>query len=108
MAFTDLTVEERALLVIEDRKIRGILTGLMRLVRDTDFIVWEEWSNQNIAPLLGKLDSKEVLPNSTQLAGAQDLTTADVDAVRSIAKQLFSLAQDNLPLIVKAIGVNAA
>lgn len=107
MAYKDLTKAEQDLLASEDKKIRNILRQFMQLVRDVDFLVWEQWSEQTISPLLGKLGGEELLPNTTTLAGARDMTVADVDAVRSIAKQLYSIGADNLPLIVKAIGINA-
>lgn len=107
MAFKDLSEQEQSLFAVEDRKVRTILRQFMQLVRDTDFLTWEEWSNATIGPLLAKLGSKDVLPNSTTLAGAVDMTTEDVEAVRSLAKQLYSLAEQNRALIVKAIGLNA-
>lgn len=107
MAYKDLTKEEQNLLAAEDKKVRTILRSFMQLVKDTDFLTWEAWSEQTISPLLGKLGSDEVLPNTTSLAGAQNMTVADVESVRSLAKQLYSLGADNLALIVKAIGINA-
>lgn len=107
MPFSDLDKSDQANLATEDQKVRGILTGLMQLVKQTDFTIWEEWSNQNVTPILGKLKPDDVLPNSTDLAGAQDLAVSDLDAVRTLAKQLYSMANENLALIVKAIGINA-
>ena len=107
MAFTELTIQQQQMLGAEDKKVRAILRQFMQLVQAVDFLTWEEWSNQNITPILALLKSDDVLPNTTDLAGAQDLQVTDLDAVRSLAKQLFATAQDQLPLIVKAIGINA-
>lgn len=107
MGFKDLPEEDQQHFAIEDKKVRTILRQFMQLVKETDFLTWEEWSNATIGPLLGKLSSEDVLPNTTSLAGALDMTVADVLAVRALAKQLYSLAEENRALIVKAIGINA-
>lgn len=107
MAFKDLTKQEQDLLAVEDKKVRTILRQFMQLVKETDFLTWEEWSNATIGPLLGKLASDDVLPNTTSLAGALDMSVANVEAVRNLSKQLYSLAEENRALIVKAIGINA-
>lgn len=107
MAFADLPEIDQQHFAIEDKKVRTILRQFMQLVKDVDFLIWQEWSDATIGPLLGKLAPEDVLPNSTSLAGALDMTVADVQAVRALAKQLYSLAEENRALIVKAIGINA-
>ncbi len=105
MTIKDLDPKDQEFLAVEDRKVRTILRQFMELVKDTDFVTWETWSSQTINPLLGKLGADEVIPNSTHYQGSQDLTVADLDAVRTIAKQMYAIAQDNLPLIARAIGL---
>jgi hypothetical protein len=52
------------------------------------------------------LDPSAIIPNSTGLAGAKDLTAAEFVALQTMARQLVDLANLQLPLIVKAIGIN--
>jgi hypothetical protein len=59
-----------------------------------------------VDPLLAELDPAAVIPNSTGLAGAKPMTAAEFLALQAMARGLVTLAEANVAVIVKAIGIN--
>ena len=58
-------------------------------------------------PIVDTLDNGEIIPNSSGLAGATDITEAQMQAVMS---WLFGIQGDidtNIAVVVKLIGINA-
>ena len=79
----------------------------MHLYKDADVVRWVTFASANCDPQTAAIADTEIIPNSTGLTGAKDLTAAEFKTLQAIGVQLMGIAQTNIALIVKAIGINA-
>jgi hypothetical protein len=103
MAYVDLTDQEKSDLHTGEIFIRGMLSTLVQSY-DTEL----DWWDAVVQPILDQLAPGDVVPNSSGLAGAQDLTRAQLEAIKAwmqvdIADKVIA----NMSLVVEAIGINA-
>lgn len=103
MAYADLTKDQKEDLAQADNFIRGLLSTIVQSI-DLEM----DWWTTVIDPIMANVNTGEFIPNSSALAGSQDLTKEDLQAIKSwldvdIAKKILS----NKSLVVKAIGINA-
>lgn len=109
MTVEDLTPEQVADLEADDLRFRGLLTTLLAAFRTADPQQWVPWYSAEVAPVLAQLGPDEVLPTRTALAGAKPLTAAERLLASELLGKLIELRNDPkyLPLLVKAVGINA-
>jgi len=105
--YASLNAQQKADLATYDTFLRGTFSSLASLAKESDSMVWNQFAVANVDPVLATVDAAEVIPKSTGLAGAKDLTQAEFLQIQAIARQLTALLATNLPLIVKAVGINA-
>jgi hypothetical protein len=104
--YNDLTDEQKADLALYDTALRGILSSLVATSSKVNAVNLNEWSKANVDPIIDGLDAAEVVPNSTGLGGAKDLTKEDLQALRTLARQLLGMLATNQALLAKTVGVN--
>jgi len=108
MEYDDLTTEQKADIQRYDTYLRGVLSSLLGVFKQASPEQWAAFSAMSVDPVLATLDDSAIVPNSTGLAGAKDLTAAEFKQLQVMSRGLVKLAQDNLPLVVKAIGINGS
>jgi hypothetical protein len=106
MEYDDLTAEQKADIARYDTFLRGMISSLFALYKAAGPSQWEAFAKSSVDVPLATLDATEIIPNSTGLAGSKDLTAAEFTALQTMARGLVALANEQLPLIVKAIGIN--
>ena len=105
--YDGLTQEEKDLIGESGRWMRGSVSSLVAYADDSDFNMKEQYYIDNVLPILNTLDPGEVVPNSSGLAGSQDITEAQMKAAMT---WIFGIQDDidtNLSLVVKLIGINS-
>jgi len=105
--YESLTVEQKADIATYDTFLRGTFSGLAHLAKNADISSWNQFAVANVDAALATVDATESIPNATNLAGAKDLTQAEFLELQVVARQLSGILADKLPLLVKAVGVNA-
>jgi hypothetical protein len=105
MTFDQLTPAQQQDFQHYDKFMRGMISSLMALHRDADPMIWRQFAEEKIDTLLSQLTGD--VPNSTDLAGASDLSVQEFTTLQTILRGLTTTAADNLSTIVKAVGVNA-
>ncbi len=108
MNYEDLTPEEQALLGQAERWLRGMLSSFYSMLDDADFPLKQAFWTANIVPILAQLDNGDVIPNTSGLAGAVDVTVGNINAVYSWISSVNGDMDTNLALVEKFIGVNAS
>lgn len=78
----------------------------LRQMAGQDLDLKLQWYNDNMAPILALLDAGQVIPDSSNLAGAQDLTKEQVTALKNWIAGISADIETNKSLLVKAIGVD--
>ena len=106
MNFEKLTAEQQADIERYDTFLRGMISRLFALYKSAGPAQWEAFAKSSVDGPLKSLDPTAIVPNSTGFSGAKDMTAAEFVALQTMARGLVKLADDNLALIVKAIGVN--
>ena len=103
MAFGDLTQQEQEDLMTADTYIRGVVSSVTQAI-DLEMQWWQEV----IDPIMAQLNNPDVIPNSTNLAGSQDLTKAELQGIKDWVKtSMADMINTNIALVVKAVGINA-
>jgi len=105
--YTDLTQSEQEALALGDKWIRGALVLLNSFIKDADFDLKLQYWTDIIAPILTALDNGQTIPVASNHAGAVPLTATQLTAIKNWLAGIDSDMTSNLPLVVKAIGVNA-
>jgi len=106
LQWDDLNPKDAADIQRYDTYLRGILSSLFGVFRQASPEQWSAFSAMSVDPALAALDDMAIVPNSTGLAGAKDLTAGEFKQLQAMSRGLVQLAIDNLPLVVKAIGIN--
>lgn len=101
--YSDLTAAQKETVKQGELFVRGFLRELTR--RDIDLKL--QWFTDNAAPILAALDAGAVIPNTSGLAGAQDLTKEQLTALKNWIASISADIETNKSILVKAIGVNA-
>jgi len=105
--YASLTDQEKTNLATYDKFLRGVLSSLMTLHKNSDPIIWSQFAIDNIDTVLASLDAGEVIPNSTSLGAAVDLNIEEFQTLQAIIRGLATTAETNIATLVKAVGVNA-
>jgi hypothetical protein len=109
-AYSALSTEEKALLAAWERNMRGWLNSLSRMIVQARALEAALNASGGSAEILGLLDPGEVVPNSSGIAGAQDLTRAEWDVMITAGLQDFLTNYDTVPtrrVLSKANGPTA-
>lgn len=72
MAYADLTAEQKASVQALSQLVRPLSGELARLLEKFQAVV--SYYSGNVETILGELQTSDVIPNESGLAGAQDLT----------------------------------
>lgn len=107
MAYADLTTEEQELLGQAERWLRGTVSSLYSMLDDGDFELKAAYWTENIVPILAQLNASDVVPNTSGLAGAVDVTSSELSSAYTWLTGINSDTETNIALVTKFIGVNA-
>ena len=105
--YDSLTPEQKELIAQAERWLRGAVSSLVSFADEADFNLKEQYWLDNVEPLVSSLDPGEIIPNSSSLAGASDISRGEMIAAMG---WLFGIQDDidtNLSTVVKLIGINA-
>lgn len=109
-AYTDLTDAQKAQLAALERNTRGWLNSLAALLVQARALD-AAWAASNGGDsIVGSLDAAEVVPNSSGIAGAQNLTKEEWQQLRSAGLTDFLTTYDTdavRRVIAKAAGPTA-
>ncbi len=105
--YDSLTQEQKDTIAEGERWLRGTVSSLVAYADVSDFNLKEQYYNDNVLPLLNTLDPGEIIPNSSGLAGATDITEANMKAAMAWVFGIQSDIDTNLALVIKLIGINA-
>ena len=105
--YADLTPQQKQLIAQAERWCRGAMASLVAFADIADFNLKEQFWRNEVEPLISALDPGEVIPNSSGLAGAQDITKEQLGGAMSWLFGLQDNIDSNLALVVKLIGINA-
>ena len=105
--YDSLTTEQKAVLALGDKWVRGALVSLVQFVHDADFDLKLQYWTDNIVPVLALLDAGELIPQASGHAGASDLNKAQMAAIQAWLAGISEDMTTNMSTVVKAIGVNA-
>jgi type III secretory pathway component EscT len=72
MAYADLTIEQKASVQALSQLVRPLAGELGRLLEKFQAVV--SYYSGNVETILGELQSADLIPNETGLAGAQNMT----------------------------------
>ena len=105
--YDSLTAEQKADLAILEKAIRGGVSSLFAV--RLNMIQLADWAEANVTPVLNTLDDAEIIPNTSGLAGAKDVTAGEFKAARAKLKSYLADAEDPTlkPVLLKLAGINA-
>ena len=105
--YDSLTQEEKDKIAQAERWMRGCISSLVAYADVADFNLKEQYWLNEVKPIVDTLDVDEIIPNSSGLAGAVDITEAEMPQAMN---WLFGIQDDidtNLALVVKLVGINS-
>ena len=107
--YASLTDDQKTDIATYDTFLRGVIRAVIRAKNSADIGGLETFAAANVDPVLASVDSTELIPNSTDLGGAKDLTQAEFTALQTLARSVLATMEDptNKALLIKAIGVSA-
>ena len=108
--YDSLTAEQKELVAVWERNMRGWLNSLAALIASGRALDAALEASNGPGALLDSLDLTEVVPNSSGIAGAQNLTKAEWDTMRNAGLQDFLTAYDTdavRRVLAKAAGPTA-
>ena len=105
--FASLTPEQKVDIAAYDRFLRGMATALAKVGKESDAGKWNQFAKANVDAVIATLDAGAVIPNSTSYDGAKPLAKEEFLGLQAILRGLESTRETNLPLMVKAIGINS-
>ncbi len=103
--YDSLTPEQKSHLATLDTFARSFVSSIVQAANAGNASGVHQFSVDTVDPILSTLDATEVIPNSTNLQGAQDLTVTEFTALRDILRGLLTTQQTNVSLLTKAAGV---
>lgn len=108
--YDSLSPEQKVLMAEIERQTRAFLGGLSRLIVQARALD-AAWATSNGGDaILALLDPAEVIPNSSGIAGAHDLTQAEWSVMRTAGLADFLTTYDNdavRRVLAKAFGPTA-
>lgn len=104
--YANLTQGQKDALALGDAWLRGALVSLIGFTKQADFDLKLQYWTDNIDAALAALDAGQVIPQSTNHAGASGLTKAEYQAIKNWLASINSDMTSNLSVAVKAVGVN--
>jgi len=110
MLYNDLPQEDKDLLAAWERNTRGWLNSLARLLAEARALDAALEASNGPGAVLDGLDAGQVVPNSSGIAGAQNLTKEEWATMRQAGLQDFLLAYDTdavRRVLAKAAGPTA-
>jgi len=105
--YDSLTDEQKKDLAIYDTAMRGAVSSAVGITKAIDAASLATFGKDRVDPIMATLDDGEVVPNSTNLGSAKDITALEYKALQVIIRGVLKTLNDNRSLIVKAIGINA-
>ncbi|HEY1188542.1 MAG TPA: hypothetical protein VGE74_12895 [Gemmata sp.] len=107
MTFAELTDAQKADIASLDGKLRALFAALAKAASAANPLVLQAFAATRVTPVIASLAPGELIPNSTNFAGAAPLTAAEFNAMQTLSDQLNALYAGNLVLLSKMVGVNA-
>jgi hypothetical protein len=107
VTYAELTADQKADIATLDGKLRALLAALAKAALAANPLLLQTFAATRVTPVVAGLGADEVVPNSTNYAGAATLTAAEFTAMQTLVDGLFTTYQGNLVLLQKAAGVNA-
>lgn len=105
--YSELTTAQKTKIAQAEKYIRGAISSLVAFADQADFNLKEAYWNSEIQPILNTLAANEVIPNTSSLAGAADVTRAQLEGAKNWLFGIQSDIDGNLTLVVKLIGINS-
>lgn len=107
MTWTELSDQQRADILEYDRYMRGVCAELARVAAKANPALMLQFYGDRVAAPAASLADAEVVPQTTDLAGALPLTAAETRAAHTLLWDLNVLLQSKMSLLVKLVGVNS-
>lgn len=105
--YASLTPEQKEKIAQAEKWVRGAISSLVAYADAADFDLKEQYYLNEVKPILDTLTAGEIIPNSSGLGGAVNVTKGELAAAFT---WLFGIQEDidiNLAVVVKLIGINA-
>ena len=105
--YESLTQAEKDKIAQAERWMRGAISSLVAYADTADFNLKEQYWINEVKPIVDTLDVGEIIPNSSGLGGAVDITETEMEQA---VNWLFGIKDDidtSLALVVKLIGINS-
>lgn len=108
MAYQDLTAQQQEDLQLYHKYLRTTMREILKWLLAIDKDHWDQYVTDTITPILGELLATDVIPDPTDLAGAQEMTKSELVAVKGVLDNIVSELTTARQNLVKAVGpVNA-
>ncbi len=104
--YADWTDEQKADFALYDVAIRGIVSTLGNAFKGANPDDLNQFSIDRVEPLVSVLDAAAALPNTSNLAGATDVTKEEFEAVQTLLRSVVSVYKNNRALLQKCAGLN--
>lgn len=85
----------------------AVIAALCAAFKNADTARNEAYAQTISDPIVATLDPAVMIPNPTNYAGAQAITVAEYNQLEDAERALIPIFTNLLPIIVKAVGVNA-
>ena len=105
--YAELTEDQKKAIANADKFRRQAVNNLVKMATAAALIPNMAYIAINVDPVVATLADTEVIPNSTSLVGARDMTVAEWNALGTLLANIVKMQSDpaNLPLIIASIGM---
>ena len=104
MNYDDLSEEQKQIIHAFEVYQRQNAATLLRMVQRLDLNTWVDYINDQVVPILVQMNDAAVVPNTTSLPNAVDLTVQQLKLLRVAVDELVAKQQESNSLMVKAGG----
>jgi len=102
--YEDLSEEQKQIIHAFEVYQRQNAATLLRMIQRLDLNTWVTYINNEVMPMLTQMDDAAVVPNTTSLPNAVDLTVQQLKLLRIAVDELVAKQQESNALMVKAGG----
>lgn len=108
MAFQDLTAQQQEDLQLYHKYLRSSMREVLKWLLAIDKDHWDQYVTDVISPILVELLADDIIPDPTDLAGAQEMSKSELVALKGTLDNIVSELTTARQNLVKAVGpVNA-
>ena len=104
MNYEDLSEEQKQIIHAFEVYQRQNAATLLRMIQRLDLNSWTDYINDQVVPILVQMNDASVVPNTTSLPNAVDLTVQQLKLLRIAVDELVAKQQESNALMVKAGG----